>query len=185
MLRPLYVLLFRVFGWRINGEFSPDLKKYIIAVAPHTSNWDFLVGVAARSILRLHNARYLGKSQLFKPPFGWFFRWIGGYPVDRTKSHDMVEQVASIFNSHEKFVLAIAPEGTRKKVDKLKTGFYYIAKKAGVPIVPVGFDFKKKEVVIGQPFRPGSDFDADMQLLLRFYENISGRNPELGIRSQK
>lgn len=181
MLRPLYVFLFWIFGWKTNGTFPQDLKKYIIAVAPHTSNWDFLVGVAARSILHLHKARFLGKSSLFKPPFGWFFRGLGGYPVDRSKSHDMVEQVASIFNAHEKFVLAIAPEGTRKKVEKLKTGFYYIAKKVNAPIIPVGFDFKRKEIVIGEPLLPGNDFDQDMQKLLSFYRNITGKNPEWGI----
>jgi len=180
-MRPLYVFLFWIFGWRINGHFPPEIKKYIIAVAPHTSNWDFLVGVAARSILRLRNARYLGKSQLFKPPFGWFFRWIGGYPVDRSKSHDMVEQVASIFNGHEEFVLAIAPEGTRKKVDKLKTGFYYIAKKAEVPIIPTGFDYKLRQIVIGEPVYATGDFDLDMQRLMAFYRQVTGKNPELGI----
>ncbi len=106
----------------------PPIRKYICAVAPHTSNWDFVVGVAARSILRITHAKYLGKSQLFKAPYGWFFRWIGGIPVYRDKSHDMVDQVAAVANASEDFILAIAPEGTRKKVDKLKTGFWYIAK---------------------------------------------------------
>jgi 1-acyl-sn-glycerol-3-phosphate acyltransferase len=181
MMKPLYMFLLWLFGWKVKGHFPNTMKKYIIAVAPHTSNWDFLVGVAARSILNLHGARFLGKSQLFKPPFGWFFRWIGGYPVDRSKSHDMVEQVASIFNSHERFVLAIAPEGTRKKVNKLKTGFYYIAKKTGVPIIPTGFDYKFKQIVIGTPLFTSNDFDLDMQKLIDFYQNITGKNPELGI----
>jgi 1-acyl-sn-glycerol-3-phosphate acyltransferase len=121
----------------------PSHKKYVIAVAPHTSWWDFPVGVLARSALHIEHARYLGKSQLFKPPFGWIFRKLGGTPVDRSSSHDMVEQVVKIFNAHDEFVLALAPEGTRQKVQKLRTGFYYIAKGAGVPIVPVGFDFEK------------------------------------------
>ncbi len=181
MLRPLYLLFFKVFGWKTKGEFPPALKKYIIAVAPHTSNWDFLLGVAARSILKIQKAKFLGKSPLFKPPFGWFFRMLGGYPVDRSKRHDMVEQVASLFNSHEDFVLAIAPEGTRKKVEKLKTGFYYIAQKANVPIIPVGFDYKKKEIVIAKPIHLTESIDNDMALLLGFYRTITGKNPELGI----
>ena len=131
MLRPLYLLLFKIFGWKINGHFPEQVKKYVIAVAPHTSNWDFVVGVAARSILRIQRAKFLGKSQLFRPPFGWLFRRLGGYSVDRSKSQDVVEQVAHIFDQHDDFVLALAPEGTRKKVGKLKTGFYYIAKKVG------------------------------------------------------
>src|SRR2546430_128791 len=124
MLRSIYLLIFKLIGWRVEGSFPPDLKKYIIAVAPHTSNWDFVIGVMARSILNIQRARFLGKSQLFKAPFGWFFRAIGGHPVDRSSSHDMVHQVATIFNEHNEFILAIAPEGTRKKVTKLKTGFY-------------------------------------------------------------
>ncbi|GHN01372.1 acyltransferase [Cytophagales bacterium WSM2-2] len=181
MMRPIYLLIFKLTGWKIAGSFRYDIKKYIIAVAPHTSNWDFVVGVMARSILRLQRAKFLGKSQLFKAPYGWFFRWLGGYPVDRNTSHDLVHQVVDIFNCHNEFVLAIAPEGTRKKVTKLKTGFYYIARQAGVPIVPCGFDFKKKEVVIGQPFYPGSDVENDLRFLVQFYSNVKGRNPELGI----
>lgn len=180
MLRPLYLLLFKILGWKTVGKM-PDLPKFIIAVAPHTSNWDFPVGLAARSILRIRNARFLGKSQLFKPPFGWFFRWLGGYPVDRSTSHDMVEQVVKIFDKHEKFILAIAPEGTRKKVDKLRTGFYYIAKGARAPIVPVGFDFARKEVIISAPFYPTDNMEKDMETLMQFYRSVTGKNPEWGL----
>ncbi|MFZ1806865.1 MAG: lysophospholipid acyltransferase family protein [Cyclobacteriaceae bacterium] len=182
MLRLFYLLLFKIFGWKTRGEFPADLKKYVIAVAPHTSNWDFLVGVAGRRILRINGkAKFLGKSSLFKPPFGWVFRSMGGYPVDRSKSHDMVDQVVSIFDAHDEFVLAIAPEGTRKKVDKLRTGFYYIAKKANVPIVPVGFDFRKKEIIVADPMHLTESFEEDMNNLLGFYRNVTGKNPELGI----
>jgi len=168
-------------GWKIEGSFSPDLKKYIIAVAPHTSNWDFVIGVMARSILRIQRARFLGKDSLFKPPHGWFFRWLGGHPVDRTNKHDMVQQVVDIFNRHDEFVLALAPEGTRKKVTKLRTGFYFIAKGAGVPIIPVGFDFSKKRVVVAEPFYTSADQAANIESLLAFYREIRGKNPELGI----
>jgi len=180
MLRPLYLLLFKILGWKTVGNM-PDLPKFIIAVAPHTSNWDFPVGLAARSILRIRNARFLGKSQLFKPPFGWFFRWLGGYPVDRSSSHDMVDQVVKIFDNHEKFILAIAPEGTRKKVGKLRTGFYYIAKGAKAPIVPVGFDFARKAVIISDPFYPTDNVEKDMETLMAFYRSITGKNPEWGL----
>jgi 1-acyl-sn-glycerol-3-phosphate acyltransferase len=168
-------------GWGADGSFPPGLKKYIVAVAPHTSNWDFVIGVMARSILHLRGAKFLGKSQLFKPPYGWLFRWLGGYPVDRTSAHDMVHQVAEIFQAHEKFILAIAPEGTRKKVDRLKSGFYYIAKQTGVPIIPCGFDYKRKKVVVGSPFYPTESLENDMKILTQFYSNITGKNPELGI----
>ncbi len=181
MLRPLYLLIFKLLGWKITGDFPRQLKKYIIAVAPHTSNWDFPLGVMARSILRIQKARFLGKHSLFKPPFGWFFRALGGYPVDRSSSHDVVQQVVGVFNAHDEFVLALAPEGTRKKVEKLRTGFYYIAKGANIPIVPVGFDFATKQVVIGQPMMPTDDFNRDMNALLQFYKRMKGKNPEFGL----
>ncbi|HMJ68349.1 MAG TPA: 1-acyl-sn-glycerol-3-phosphate acyltransferase [Cyclobacteriaceae bacterium] len=179
MLRPFYLLCFKISGWKVNGRL-PDLNKYIFAVAPHTSNWDFVVGVAARSILRIRRTKFLGKSQLFRKPYGWLFRSIGGIPVYRDKSHDMVEQVTSIARKSDDFLLAIAPEGTRRKVTKLKTGFWYIAKAVNIPIVPVGFDFKKKEVVVGPLLYP-TELDKDMDTLIEFYKGIHGKNPELGI----
>ncbi len=181
MLRPIYLLIFKLIGWSVEGLFSQDLKKYIIAIAPHTSNWDFVIGVMARSITKIQSAHFLGKSQLFKPPYGWLFKWLGGYPVYRNSSQNMVHQAADIFNKHDEFILAIAPEGTRKKVTKLRTGFYYIALQAHVPIIPVGFDYQRKKVVIGQPFYPSTNADADMDFLRNFYSQIKGRNPELGI----
>ena len=181
MLRPVYLLIFKLIGWSVEGSFSSEIKKYIVAIAPHTSNWDFVIGVMARSITGIRKARFLGKSQLFAPPFGWFFRWLGGYPVDRNSSHDVVNQVVSIFDAHEEFILAIAPEGTRKKVSKLKTGFYYIALQAHVPIIPVGFDYEKKKVIIGEPFYPTGDMEVEMNFLWRFYSGIKGRNVELGL----
>lgn len=181
MFRPLYIVIFKLLGWKIEGAFPAGVRKYIVAVAPHTSNWDFPLGVMARSILRIENAHFLGKNTLFKPPFGWFFRWLGGYPVDRSSSHDVVQQVVDIFNAHDDFILGLAPEGTRKKVEKLRTGFYYIAKGAHIPIVPVGFDFSTKRVVIGTPMMPSNDFEGDMETLLAFYRKMKGKNPELGL----
>ncbi|NOT76245.1 MAG: acyltransferase [Cyclobacteriaceae bacterium] len=181
MFRPFYSLIFKIIGWKVEGQMPPD-KKFIIAVAPHTSNWDFLVGVAARSLLRIYKAQFLGKSELFRPPFGWFFRALGGHPVKRTTKEDMVDQVVKIFNEHKEFILAMAPEGTRKKVEKLRTGFYYIAKGANVPIVPVGFDFGNKKVVVADPIFPSGDIEKDLEKLTAFYRTITGKNPELGFQ---
>ena len=181
MFRPIYILIFKILGWKTSGSMPVDIKKFVVAVAPHTSNWDFLVGVAARSILRIQKAQFLGKSQLFRPPFGWFFRMLGGHPVERTSSQDMVDQVVKIFNKHERFILAMAPEGTRKKVEKLRTGFYYIAKGAHIPIIPVGFDFRLKTVIVSQPLYPTDNMDSDLEKILSFYRTITGRNPELGL----
>lgn len=185
MMRPIYKLLFKWMGWSVAGAFPKEEKKYIIAVAPHTSNWDFPIGVMARSILHLQRARFLGKDSLFKPPFGWFFRWLGGYPVDRSNKHDMVQQVINIFNNHQEFILALAPEGTRKKVDKLRTGFYYIALGAKVPIIPCGFDFATKQIVIGNALMPSADIDKDIKQLIGFYSKIKGKNPGLGISAHQ
>lgn len=179
MFRPFWLFFFNLFGWKIVGHL-PNEKKYICAVAPHTSNWDVMVGMAARSILRIPDAKFLGKSQLFRAPFGWFFRAIGGIPVYRDKSHDMVEQVSSIIKSSDRFILGMAPEGTRKKVEKLKTGFWYIAKAANIPVVPIGLDYRKKQVVVG-PILHATDLDKDMNTLWEFYRKIAGKNPGLGI----
>lgn len=181
MFRFLAKFIFKIVGWNVEGNFPAGLKKYIIAVAPHTSNWDFPIGVLARSVLHIEKAKFLGKDSLFKPPFGWFFRWLGGYPVDRSGRHDMVQQVVNIFNKHNDFIVAMAPEGTRKKVDKLRTGFYFIAKGANIPIIPVGFDFEKKLIKVSEPFYPTNNQDQDMQSLIEFYRKIKGKNPELGI----
>ena len=176
------LIFLKILGWKIVGGF-PDKPKYIIIVAPHTSNWDFLTGVFVRAIVpEIKAAKYLGKKSLFKPPLGWLFKAMGGYPVDRTKSKNQVDAVVDIFDKHEEFVIAMAPEGTRSKVEKLKSGFYYIALKANIPIVMVAFDYGKKQVVVNQPeFYPTGDFESDIEQILSFYRGIKGKNPELGI----
>ena len=116
-------------GWKLIGDVPHHEKKYIIIVAPHTTNLDFIIGILVRGILGF-NSKYLGKKSLFKAPFGWFFRMMGGYPVDRSRSTNLVDQVVEIFNNHEEFVIGLAPEGTRENVGEWKTGFYFIAQKA-------------------------------------------------------
>ena len=181
IVRNMLTWIFYRMGWTIIGTVPTHLKKYVIAVAPHTSWWDFVIGILARSAMKIERTRFLGKSQLFVPPYGWFFKMLGGTPVDRSSPHDVVDQVVNIFNAHDEFILGLAPEGTRKKVDKLRTGFYYIAKKAGVPILPVGFDFEKKQIIIGEPRLTSDDFDRDIEALLSFYRPIKGKIPEFGL----
>ncbi len=178
-MRALWIVFFKITGWKVVGSL-PNVNKYICPVAPHTSNWDVIIGMATRSILRIHGAKFLGRSQLFRAPFGWFFRMVGGIPVYRDERHDMVDQVVSVIRSSDKFILAIAPEGTRKKVTKVRTGFWYIARAANIPIAPVGFDYKKKEVII-YPALYASEIDADLHELMEFYSGITGKNPELGL----
>ena len=180
-MRYLFNLWFRINSWTFEGESPKDLKKFIIIVAPHTANADFFIGVMARSVLELNKTKYLGKSQLFKAPFGFIFRWLGGYPVDRSKNNNLVDAVVDIFNSKDSFSIALAPEGTRKKVSKIKTGFYHIAKKANVPIVMVGFDYGNKKIKVAEPFYPGKSIVDDFKKIIEFFSTSIGINPERGV----
>ena len=134
-------IYFKILGWKLVGSF-PQLDKCVVIVVPHTSWVDFFLGLLIRRVLN-EDIHFIGKKALFKPPFGWYFRWMGGAPIDRSKNMDTVSATAKIFNQNKKFRLALSPEGTRKKVSEWKTGFYYIAKAAKVPIVMVAFDFGK------------------------------------------
>lgn len=138
-----------LWGWRITGKV-PDDKKIVAIVAPHTSWHDLFVGIFTRSILKMEKRiKFLGKQELFKTPLiGWTLRQLGGYPVVRDKQLNSVDSVVKIFEKNENFFLTLAPEGTRAKVDKLKTGFYYIALKAKVPILLVDFVLKKELFIL-------------------------------------
>jgi 1-acyl-sn-glycerol-3-phosphate acyltransferase len=136
---------------------------------------DFPVGLAYRSIMRIGSAHYLAKKELFDGPFGFLFRWLGGIPVDRSSKHNLVDQVADILSKHSDMMIAISPEGTRKKVDRLRTGFYYIAKKAGVPIVMVGFDFLNRRVLVSDALHTTDDPKADFDRILTFFTPIQGK----------
>lgn len=181
MFRILCKLLLKIMGWKASNEFPYHLKKYVIIVGPHTSNWDFVIGVLFRKALRLEKARYLGKKELFDPPFGFLFRWLGGYPVDRSQNKNMVDEVIKIFNARDEFGIALSPEGTRKRVDKLRTGFYNIAKGANVPIVMVGLDFANKRVFFSDAFYTSDSQDKDFEHILKFFRPIKGKYPEHGL----
>ena len=150
-------------------------------VAPHTSNIDFFVGLAARSILKL-DTKYLAKKELFRFPFGWLFYALGGYPVDRSKHTNMVDKVLEIFNSHNRFSICITPEGTRKYAPFWKTGFHKIALKGNLPIVIVAFDYATKTVYVEKPFYATENIDGDLEKIKTYYRKFKGKNPELGIK---
>jgi 1-acyl-sn-glycerol-3-phosphate acyltransferase len=173
-VRIIYRLIFYLRGWKIEGDVPRDIKKYIIVVAPHTSNWDFLIGVAVRSIKKF-KSNFLGKKELFKPPFGWLFYGLGGFPVDRQHKTNLVDQVIDLAKNNERFVIAITPEGTRKSVAKWKTGFYQIAFGAQIPIVFCSLDYKKKLVFFNLPFYPTGDFVADAPTMAKYYEGVVGK----------
>ncbi|MBR9855003.1 MAG: acyltransferase [Algicola sp.] len=169
-------IYFKILGWKLNGSF-PQVDKCVVIVVPHTHWLDFFLGLLIRKVIN-QEINYIGKKSLFKPPFGWFFRWTGGAPVDRTKNSNTVDSIVQIFNEREVFRFALAPEGTRKKVDQLKTGFYHIAKKANVPIVMVAFDFGKKEIKIGKPFFAAQSQENDFEKIHNFYKGVKGKVPE-------
>jgi len=169
------LIYFKLMGWKLLGTF-PGLKKCVVIVVPHTSWWDFVLGLLVREIVG-EEINFIAKDNLFKPPFGWFFRWMGGAPVNRSRSNDSVKAIAGIFASRDEFRLALSPEGTRKKVSGWKTGFYFIAKAAGVPIVLVAFDFGKKQVKISEPLYPTDNREADFNEYMAFYKGVVGKVP--------
>ncbi len=158
-------------GWRLAGGF-PDAPKFVIAFAPHTSNWDFILGVLFRQALGL-GASFLGKDALFRPPLGWLMRRLGGTPVYRDAPQGLVGQIADVFNERDQYVLAIAPEGTRGAVEAWRTGFYYIALEAGVPIALATIDYGRKEIIAGPVLIPSGDLDADLHAMQDFFAGIT------------
>lgn len=165
-------------GWDLEGTL-PNRAKFVLIGAPHTSNWDFFVAMAALHGLGL-DARWIGKHTLFLWPIGGVMRLLGGMPVVRTERRGVVQSVAQAFDAEDHLVIAITPEGTRKRVERWKTGFYHIAVKADVPIVPAYLDYSRKRVGFGPPHFPSGDARADIATLRAFYEPYArtGRNPE-------
>jgi 1-acyl-sn-glycerol-3-phosphate acyltransferase len=159
------------------GSFPKQLKKYVIIAAPHTHWIDFPLAVSVK-FAEGAPINYIGKASLFRPPFGFIFRWLGGSPVDRTKSNNRVDGIVEVFNNNDNFILALSPEGTRKKVDKWKTGFYYIAKGANVPIVMATLNFKKKEVKISEPYYLTNDMEKDFNFFHNYFKGVEGKIPE-------
>jgi 1-acyl-sn-glycerol-3-phosphate acyltransferase len=155
-----------LFGWRIEGDF-PDVAKLVIILAPHTSGWDFFIGVAAKFALGIR-VKFLGKDTLFRWPTNRLMRWLGGIPVDRSSPHGVVGQVVEDFARREQLALAVAPQGTRRKGAPWREGFYHIALGAGVPIVPVTLDYARRVLGIGLPLRPTGDRENEIARLKNF-----------------
>lgn len=176
LLRWLAGRVYDLVGWRLEGEI-PNRKKMVIVGAPHTSNWDGVHAVMTLFALGL-DLRWMVKDDIFVPPFGRFLRWIGAVPVDRKAAQNVVRQVIDHFENRDQFLLVIAPEGTRSRVDRWKSGFYRIALGAGVPIVLAYGDYARKVVGFGPVIEPSGDMDADMEKIYAFYRTITPRHPE-------
>ncbi|MCU0390426.1 MAG: 1-acyl-sn-glycerol-3-phosphate acyltransferase [Thermoflexibacter sp.] len=173
-------IIYQIIGWKTIVYSKNRPKKFLMIVAPHTSNWDFIVALLARYITGYgFNTKFIGKHTLFNPPFGFIFYALGGLPVDRSKNNNLVEQVVEKYKEAKgDFGIALAPEGTRKYIDDWKKGFYHIAIKANIPIIPVGLDFKKKETILFDVFYPTGDIDADITYLKSLFKNVTACHPE-------
>jgi 1-acyl-sn-glycerol-3-phosphate acyltransferase len=163
------------FGWRIEGAM-PDLPKFVISVAPHTSNWDFVIGGATMFALDLRMS-FLGKHTLFRGPLAPLMRWMGGIPVDRSSPHGVVGDAVRAFAESGQRVLAIAPQGTRSAVARFKSGFVQIAHDARVPIVIATLDYRDRVVRLGPVLTPSDDVQAEVARIEALYEGIRGKHP--------
>ena len=167
-------ILNKVLGWRVKGVL-PINDKYIISVVPHSSYFDLIVAVLIRTYSGL-KIKFIGKKELFNPLTSFFFKFLGGIPVDRNKNENLVDVVVNLFKTNKIEILAIAPEGTRKKVNKWKTGFYYIAMNAKLPIIMVSFDYNRKEVKINNRFYPTGNINNDLKELEKMVSDVIVRN---------
>ncbi len=163
-------------GWRFEGVV-PNASRCVLIVAPHTSNWDFVIGIAAMLALGL-DARWIGKDSLFRPPLGTLLRWLGGTPVDRDAPEGVVDDAVRQLRQADRLFLTLSPEGTRRKVDRWKTGFHRMARGAGVPIWPVALDHGHKAVVLMPLFPPTDDLEGDVRALRALYSPHMARYPE-------
>lgn len=172
------IIYFKLLGWKIVGNATMSkhtIKKAVIIAAPHTSWHDFYMGVLLRSVLGI-KTNFIGKKDLFVFPFGYFFRVLGGVPINRDVKENKVQTIAKLFEERDVFRMTLAPEGTRKKVSEWRTGFYYIAKEAKVPILMFTFDFENKQNKISEPFYPTDNVKADFEFMYNFYKGVKGKN---------
>lgn len=175
-MRKISSLILKLFGWKIKGNVNLP-NKCVICVAPHTSNWDFILGKLVYKSMG-GKASFLMKSSWFFFPLGIVLKAIGGIPVNRSKSNSLTETLANEFSKREKFQLAITPEGTRKKKDDWKRGFYYIALEAKVAIVIAALDYGNKTVIFKEIFYPTGDADKDIEQIKSYYKGVTGKIPE-------
>lgn len=166
----------RRMGWKVLGDL-PATGRYIVCAAPHTSNWDFFFFLMIEWYFGVQ-LRFMAKHTLFRPPGGWILRRMGGIPVNRAAQHDFVSHVAHEFSTHTDLAIVVPAEGTRARADYWKSGFYFMAKSAGVPIVLATLDFAKKEICFVERLTPGDSIRDDMERVREVYEGVQGKHPE-------
>ncbi len=176
MLKVLSKFVLRMFGWAVKKDL-PLKEKYVLVAAPHTSNWDRPLGILGMSAMGLR-FRWVGKHTIFRGPIGLMLKSIGGIPVDRRIRSSFIKEMVELFNAEESMILAIAPEGSRSKTLYWKTGFYYIALDAIVPIVLGYIDHQEKKIGVGYSLFPSGDIERDIEIIGKFYEGKTGRYRE-------
>jgi 1-acyl-sn-glycerol-3-phosphate acyltransferase len=174
--RHVAMFLLRLTGWRFTGDAVPDVKKMVIIVAPHTSNWDFPTGIMAMYALGIRGT-FLGKDTLFRFPLGILMRWLGGFPVDRLSKQNVVAQTAALVQRLDRVLIVLSPEGTRSRTEKWRTGFWWIAHETQIPILPVAFNFRTKEFHFFPAFHTTSNVEADVQSLRKLFRSDMAYDP--------
>lgn len=177
MITRLFVIWFKLKGWKVGESIPSDIRKAVVIAAPHTSNWDFIYALATFRLLGL-KVNYLIKKELFRFPLKRLLLNTGGIPVERSKSHNLVEDIIQRFNNAERLYLLIPAEGTRKKVSRWKSGFYHAAQGADVPIMLGYLDYENKVAGFGKPFHLTGDKASDMAVIREYYKDIKGMHPE-------
>jgi 1-acyl-sn-glycerol-3-phosphate acyltransferase len=167
--------ILHLIGWRSNVTL-PGVSSYVLIGAPHTSNWDFAIMMLLTTSVGIP-VNWMGKDSLFKGPLGFFMRFFGAISVNRKEQTNLVDQIASMFDNKEELIVVISPEGTRSKTSRWRTGFYYIALNANVPIVMAYADYKNKVCGIGPAVKPTGDIQADFEIIRDFYKGIEGKHP--------
>lgn len=167
----------RIFGWKLQGCDPNVVPKKIFVVMPHTSNWDFPLGVLARGA-KGFKSNFLIKDQYFKGPSKWLFKRMGGHPVSRSKRTNLVDQVVELFQTNDEFAIAITPEGTRKRNEKLKTGFYHIAQKANIPIIYTKMDYGNKVIDFHAPRFVADTVEEELAFVINHFKGVQAKKPD-------
>jgi len=177
MIKWIASSIFKLWGFKVTGIDPETIPKKLYIVYPHTSNWDFPVGILMKFGIPI-NVNYIAKDSLFKWPYGFIFRKLGGIPVNRKERTNFVDTMVNMYKKHERLAFAMAPEGTRKKVRKFKTGFYYIAHNAQIPIIMVKFDWGNKLVDYSEPFYTSGVYRDDLKRIINHFRGTIGHTPE-------
>jgi 1-acyl-sn-glycerol-3-phosphate acyltransferase len=180
-LKTISKILLWLFGWKLKPGAPSHVKKCVIIQAPHTSNWDFIIGRLAGWVYGI-NPKIFIKQELFFFPLGWMLKKLGGMPIDRNSRKNIVEEIAYEMVVNEEIMVLLTPEGTRKYNPNWKRGFYYIAKAAQVPVYPVYICYEKKEIGFADPFPLSNNVEQDIEKLKQFYRQFKGKNPHWGVK---